>query len=633
MGTGESGHASLYPHVATLFQIIYLLTSVKPSPTECRRAKTAIAFETGNIQGMAERFIAESNDYMIRRIPQRSYDASLGEDPRKVRYSSAPIDDRPYTEMLVHGDDEGTMPGVDCNGQVTDITTNINNKGSFGCHIPGQTIHGGYDVFTRVLKGKAWETEPVCILDLILKMHYNDYIRMLRNDLPKRATEQFGYSLERNVIETAKYNTSVVNGFALREGAFPAPPDGTLDVGTVRRVFQILEAQGWTGAREVTTSQEAFETMRRNYKANTGLELQSTVSSSETHFIGEDVKVVNWAGINWVLTKTPTRGYLNAVNGGYEFVPVRPTRTRAGTGGGVVVDVNEDYFGCSTYCDGQKRELYEIGFYVHTSAATRESFAVPQVADKKFSNNLFNFEVKMIDGAYLPCNEDNLNFYFRMLHAYAFESVMPELMGAIIYRVQPDLIYVNAPVCNTGCVDEDTEVAMAQPNPVQHDDCSLEFALNDCSADVDAALLPVPTEADQLPAPAAGSLRFTSTDVTTEVDSGTVKIWVERIGGVDGTAGVTINTSNGTATGGDEFTDISPAVLAWADGEAGRKSVTITIAADGDVNTAFSVDRTSPTGAAWVGPTSMTVNIVEACDEFSPPTPTPTPTSTASETA
>lgn len=458
----------------------------RPTPTECRRAKTAIAFETGNIQGMAERFIAESNDYMIRRIPQRTYDASLGEDPVKVRYSSAPIEDRPYLCMLAQGDESGTMPGVDCDGESSDVDTNVNKRGSFGCHIPGQTIHGGYDVFTRVLKGKAWETEPVCIMDLILKAHYNEYIRMLRNDLPKRATEQFGYSLERNVIETAKYNTSVLPGLTLTEGAFPGTPTGTLDLGTVRRVFNILEAQGWTGPREVTTSQEAFETMRQNYKTNTNLTIQTTPASSETHFIGDDVQVVSWAGINWVLTKTPTRGYLRTVNGVHEFVPVRPTRTRAGTGGGVVVEVNEDYFNCTTHCEGLQREIFEVGFYIHPTAATRESFAVPQVADKRFSNNLFNFEVRMIDGAYLPCNEDNLNFYFRMLHAYAFESTMPELMGAILYRVQPDVIFINAPVCDPDATPTVTleEIVPAQPQPVKHDECSKEYADNDCSEDV-----------------------------------------------------------------------------------------------------------------------------------------------------
>lgn len=565
---------------------------------------------------MAERYIAESHDYLVNKIPQRTYDPSLGEDPVKVRYSTAPIEDRPYMEMMVQGDETDTMPALNCAGYEEDITTNVNKRGSAGCHLPGQTIHGGYDVFYRVLKGKAWETEPVCVLDLLLKAHYNEYIRMLRNDLPKRAVEQFEYSLERNVIEAAKYNTSVIQGFTWQEGSFPAPPDGTLDLGYVRRLFQILDAQGWTGPREVQISVQAFEQMRLNYKTNTGLELQSTINSGETQYLDKDETSINWGGITWILKKRPTRGYLVKKSTGYEFVPVRPTKARAGTGGGVVVDVNEDYFDCTTYCQGQRHELYELGFYIDTSAAARESFAVPQVADKRFSQGMFNFEVNMIDGAYLPCNEDNLNFYYRMKHAYAFESVNPERMGGILYRVQPDRIFINEPVCHIPAGnDPATAVVIAQPQPVQHDACSLALAENDCSGDVDQAFLPLPTEDNPLPDPIAGSIRFVNEGpIVTELDSGSVSIWVERIGGVLGAATVTLTPADGTATTGDDYTTTGAVLLSWADGEAGLKKITIPILSTGDADTSFTVARTLPTGATWVGATSVTVNIVAAFD-------------------
>lgn len=576
--------------------------------------KSAIAFETGNIQGMAERFIAESHDYLVNKIPQRTYDPSLGEDPVKVRYSTAPIEDRPYISMMVQGDETDSMPARNCAGYEEDLTTNVNKKGSAGCHLPGQTIHGGYDVFYRELKGKAWETEPVCVLDLLLKAHYNEYIRMLRNDLPKRAVEQFEYALERLVIDAARYNTSVVQGFTWQEGSFPAPPTGTLELGTVRRIFQILEAQGWTGPREVQISVQAFETMRLNYKTNTGLELQSTLNSAETQYLDKDETSINWGGITWILKKRPTRGYLVKKPTGYEFVPVRPTKSRAGTGGGVVVDVNEDYFECTTYCQGQRYELYELGFYIDTTAASRESFAVPQVADKRFSQGMFNFEVNMIDGPYLPCNEDNLNFYYRMKHAFAFESVNPERMGGILYRVQPDVIHINEPVCYSPYAnDPDEAVVIAPPQPLEHDACSLALAENDCSSDVQQAFLPEPTEDDAFPDAIAGTIRFVNQGpIVTEVDSGSVKVWVERIGGVLGAATVTLDPVNGTATGGDEFTDTGTILLTWADGEAGYKGITIPILPDGDVDTAFTVARTLPTGATWAGATSVTVNIVEA---------------------
>ena len=588
----------------------------RPDPNKCRRAKTAIAREVGNIQGMTERFLAESHDYLINKIAQRTYDNNAGEDPiTNVRYSTAPIEEREYVPILVQGAEDGTMPARTCNGQEADFDVNgVNRRGAYGCNLPGQTLHGGYDVFGRILNGKAYETDVMCALDLITQEHTQAYIAMLRRDLPKRAVEQFGYSLERNVIDYARYNTSCIGGFVTQSGAFPAAPQGTLDVGVVRRVFQLMEAQGWTGAREVTTSHAAFEVMRQNYKKNTGLELQSSLVSSETQYLDADTTVVDWAGIRWVLKKTPTRGWLRTTNEGLEFVPVRPIKARAGTGGGVVSDVNEDYFDCYTYCDGERHEIFELGFYIHEKACFREAFAVPQVGDKRFSNMLFNFEVRMIEGAYIDCNEDNLKWFFRMLHAYGFQSHNPELMGAVIYRVQPDIIYVDTPVCNRAD-DSGDPVIMAPALPQQHNDCSYADLTDDCSDDISQAVLPQP-DPDEDVDPVAGNLRFVNTDIITETDAGTLKVWVERIGGVLGAATATVNSANGTAVTGTDFTTPGATVLSWADGEAGRKAVSIPILPGGDGDKAFTVVKSAATGATWVGATSATVTIDTAYDDL-----------------
>lgn len=589
--------------------------ATRPDPARCRRAKTAIAREIGNIQGMTERYLAESHDYFITKIPQRTYDNSAGEDPiTNVRYSTAPIEEREYVEILVQGAEDGTMPARGCNGQEEDFDVGgINRRGAYGCNMPGQTLHGGYDVFGRVLTGKAYETDVMCALDLITQEHVQAYIAMLRRDLPKRAVEQFGYSLERQIIDYARYNTSCVNGFVHQAGAFPAAPLGTLDLGVVRRVFQIMEAQGWTGAREVTTSHAAFEVMRMQYKLNTGLELQSSLVSSETQYLDADTQVVDWAGIRWILKKTPTRGWLRETNEGLEFVPVRPIKARAGTGGGVVADVNEDYFECFTYCDGERHELYELGFYIHDKACFREAFAVPQVGDKRFSNMLFNFEVRMIDGAYIDCNEDNLKWFFRMLHAYGFQSHNPELMGSVIYRVQPDIIYVNTPTCVRP--EAGTPVVMAPAQPQQHNECSYSDLTSDCSNDLAQAVLPEPSASEDVD-PSAGNLRFLNSAIVTETDAGTLKVWVERIGGVEGAASVSLTTADGTAADGTDFTDPGAEVLSWADGEAGRKAYEIAIDPDGAGEKSFTVVKGAVVGATWVGATSATVTIDTAFDEL-----------------
>jgi hypothetical protein len=580
-----------------------------PSTKRCLRLKTAIAEEVGNIQGMAERFIAESNDYVKQRVKQATFDPDAGEDPIKVRYSTAPIADTPYVDLLVSGHETTEHGTRDCAGQYAGLSATGDVRGAFGCNLPGQSIRGGYDVFTRTLKGKAWETEPFCALDLLLKKHAEAYIAMLRGDLPRRAMEQFNFSLERNVIELGRYNTSATSGFVTAAGEFPAIPAGRIDLGTVRRLAAIVKVQGWTGPFEVQISAEAFERMRLDYKTNNDVVLEATLASNETHHLGDDVQAIMWGGIRWVITDTPTRGYLRPnASGGYDFVPVRPTIARAGTGEGIVVDVNEDWFEGYTWCDGVRYELYEASFFVHPDAATREGFAMPRMAGKQWSSNLFNFEVNLVDGAYLDCNKDNFKGQFRILHAYAFESLKPELMGAILHRVAPERIYVNAPDDEPAEPDLDSIVPL-EPAPLPADDCSLDDISTEGCDDPTLHLLPLQTEDNPNPASVVGSLRYKDGIANTVLAGNTLRVRVERVGGTSGAASVTLTPTEGTATDPEDFADPGATVLSWADGEAGDKYVDIPVEADATDASVFTVVASSPSGAAWTTNLTKTVTI------------------------
>lgn len=570
---------------------------------QCARLKTAIAEEVGNIQGMSERFIAESNNYLIGRIPQGTFDESQGVEPRKVRYSTAPVADSEYGDLLVQGDVESTMPARDqCDDVTSEQAALIDKKGAFGCNIPGETISGGYDVFTRRLQGKAWETEPFCAMDLLLKKHYNEYIDMLQRDLPKRAMEQFGYSLERNVIDFGFYNTSIVGGFSTTRGGFSAPPEGALDLGYIRRVFVLLEAQGWEGVKEVgPISRSAFETMRNNYKTAEGVDLKSTLDSPETRFLDNGTEVVDWGGIRWILTALPLRGYLRSnADGSNTFVPVRPTVARRGTGEGLVTDINEDYFDCRTFCNGQTHELFEVAFYVSPNAATREAFAMPQVGGLSFSQGLFNMEVNMIDGPYLDCNRDNFKGLFRILHAYAFESTMPELMGAVIYRVSPDEVNIIAPAsCDSDCVvAPGNEVNIQHPNAPVADGCAAaDCDPTSCDDEPSNTIAPQPTEEVPCPTPDEGLIKLaTCGPVITDIDAGEVCVYVQRTGGSLGAATVDFTTVDGTALAGTDYT-LTAATLSWADGENDQKKVCIPIDNTGAGGVALDFTLSGVTGA------------------------------------
>lgn len=582
-----------------------------PNSDSCARLKTAIAAESGNIQATAERYIAESSDYLRMRIPQTSFGNEWGENPRKVRYSTAPIPDAEYVDMLVDGNDTEPTADRDCLDQYGSLDALTNRRGAFGCNLPGQTIRGGFDVFTRVLKGKAFETEPCCAMDLILKFRFNDYVQMLRTDLPRRAMEQFNYSLARNVVAGGQYNTSAVNGFITGNGFFPALPTGTLDLGTMRRLAQILRVQGWDGPFEVLISQTVFDQMRLNYKNNNNIDLIATPESNETHHLGENVQVIMWGGIRWVMTDRPDRGFLKKnADGTYTLVPVRPTKTRLGTGGGVVVDVNEDYFNCFTWCEGTRYEVYEVSYYVHPRACNRQAFAMPQVGGKTFAANLFNFDVRMIDGNYIPCNIDNFKFLFRLLHAYAFEATYPELMGAVIHRVAPEQIFLNTPTCNSEGSPTPNVVTPYNPEPIRTNGCQQNDQFDKCDGPYDQPgwLVPTPTESDPDPVNTVGLLQFYNEGPIVTGPNQTVRIYVERVGGTVGAASVHLATADGTATAGVDYT-AETADLSWTDGEAGRKYIdvpTLDVAATGKT---FTVDRSAATGAVWNGATSVTVDI------------------------
>lgn len=569
---------------------------------------------------MAEQRLEEGPDYLINRIPQGSYDPSKGTGQRKIRWSFAAPEDYGYIDLLTSGDSNGTMPGRNCAGDNEDIDTIINNKGAAGCNLPGSTLYGGYDEFYQTIKGKAFETPPMCYLDFAHGYNVMDYINGLRDNLPMRGREQFEYSLQRNVIESAQYNTSVVSGFTTAAGSFPAVPTGALDLGTVRRMFRLLRRNGWAGTPEIgPISYEAFETMRNNYKKFEGVELQSSLDSDETRHIPFGTQAVNWGGIRWILSDVTMRGYLVPQSDGTnKFVPVHPTKTRAGTGGGVVPEINPDFDNCFTVCEGVRYELYEVGFAVDPSAANRNALAESQIPG--LTGNKFNFDVRMLTGNDIECNVDDLKFAFRMLHAYSFELLWPERMGAILYRVSPDCVNSVAPCCDVECAPAPgNEVGIKHPDgPVSNscfeDDCN-PAACDDIPKNTVA---PLPTQDNNCPTPDEGVIRLsTCGPIITETDSGTVCVWVERAGGSIGAAAVDYATGDGTGVDPTDYLDVS-GTLNWADGENDRKKVCVPIVSTGAGNTAFTFTISGVVGAeladgATTGCASVSIQIEAPC--------------------
>jgi plastocyanin len=90
-------------------------------------------------------------------------------------------------------------------------------------------------------------------------------------------------------------------------------------------------------------------------------------------------------------------------------------------------------------------------------------------------------------------------------------------------------------------------------------------------------------------------------------------ITVHRGGSTSGSVSVTYNTTDGTATAGQDYTNVSGGTLTWADGVGGDKTfdVPITDDADPEPNETVHLSLSSPQGGSFIGTGTATLSIVD----------------------
>lgn len=125
---------------------------------------------------------------------------------------------------------------------------------------------------------------------------------------------------------------------------------------------------------------------------------------------------------------------------------------------------------------------------------------------------------------------------------------------------------------------------------------------------------------DDDPPPAdPGTLSFTSDTYNTQEDGGDATITVERLDGSSGIVGVDYATSDGSATEGSDYTQVSGS-LSWSDGESGSKSFTVPILDDfieeGSEN--LNLMLSNPTGSADLGTSAATLTIADDDSDIPP---------------
>ena len=599
------------------------------NPVKCKRLRTALPLESGNIQGMTEKAIAESADYLLTHIPQGNYATGQGIDPYFTRWGVPPIAETAYydprgTPNL--GTNNGLMEARGQDGQPRTETVNVNGQGALGCAMPSTEIGSmGFDTFFRDMRANKWTIGPLCAWDFL--DYAEPQIAALRTALyeryPQMLKDNFEYELRRRVITSSLYNYSVIAGMPHSAAGFPAIPTGQLDLGVVRRIINgPMKAHGWTGMPEVSVSEEAFETMRANYKTFKALTLESTLDSSETHYIG-DVRTIIWGGVKWVINPEPMRGYfIPAPAGGVTFIPVYPRTYREGTGGGLVDDYNSGYDDPYIFVDGQRHQMYEVSMAVHSTAFERQAMAMPAMLGKSWSKNLFNFEVEVLDrnnGGLIDCNEDNMKWAWAIRHVYGWQPKNPERAFAIVHQVAPNAI--NIVSANTlfppgdwtaGPGASAAAVEVAEPAPNGSGPCVDDEMIITCPAFDEDNLVPNVLEPlpDGATTPNVGKYFFAGGTPVGAQKNTIVQIPVTRVDGVLGATSITITPTAGTATSGagNDFL-LGATTLNWADGEGGTKYAPVTVLATATTGQSFTMVATGAL-TSDDGVTAVTVTII-----------------------
>lgn len=119
-------------------------------------------------------------------------------------------------------------------------------------------------------------------------------------------------------------------------------------------------------------------------------------------------------------------------------------------------------------------------------------------------------------------------------------------------------------------------------------------------------------------APSPGTIQFADAAYSVSETGTSVRLYVTRLGGASGAAGVSYATSNGTAAAGSDYTVVTSS-LVWTNNDAAIKFFDVPLSDDlvFEDDEYFTVRLLSATGASLGGPAIATVTIVE--NETPPP--------------
>jgi len=462
--------------------------------------------------------------------------------------------------------------------------TDINDFDDNACH--GQTVID-YSQGFRERGAKYFEnaliTPVKCVreFDRMAPRQIRAYFEGMRNQFTRYGVDNFAENLTNMVIRYGEANASVVaaNRFELTTGGFSAPPAYRMTISFLqsyrRRIMQLKRGRGkdvsdnWLLEVEMPEQDWVDAVIKDGIERNpTGTVYNTTILTDELGKLkGRNYSV--YGGIKCYFNEEPIRGYFRLSGTGISrFVRVLPTINVVGEDGGVVSDYNYQYDNDSITIDGITYPMVTMMLHVDPDSFERMGLEKP-IKPVGEGNDSLNYNVKVVDGAYLDCNLHNDKFQLVGRHEFLLKLTYPEFSGGLVYRHGRRADYVLSVVPRIETSNATTTAFEQQFREQDIDACS-QATCAQCDQVAGADLQCVDTAGNSVLtlSPAGANTAFVpgvNTSVTLEV---------LRTGTTGGAVTVAYATSDGTATAASDYTAVS-GTLTWEAGDASPKSITI----------------------------------------------------------
>lgn len=447
-------------------------------------------------------------------------------------------------------------------------------------------------------------------LDRQGEAHIRGYFRGMKNQFSSWGMQNFSDNLLNLVIKHGEANASVLgaNQFNVSAGGWNAPPLYRITIHFLQDYRDWIMAEMRGKGFDVSDDFMLEVEMPRLDWIDAVAKDQAVRNPSGTSYNLEYLKdaeggmrgrqFATYGGIKCYFNENPIRGYFRQTgtssgNPIYSFVRVYEFLNEEGEEGGVVQSPNHDYRRDSIRVDGVSYPMVTLIPHINPRSFKRFGLVKP-IKPIGGDNAGVNYDVRVIDGAHLGCNDFNDKFKLAARHEFRFKVTYPEFSGFIAYLSGQRSGYVLEVAQRNYGADPNKFASPEQFATQAADECQtaecaqcgqVSEADGECvdEADVTASVLGLQP---------AGAV----TTVKQSAAAYTLRLAVVRTGGTSGACSVTW-TSAHVGTDDNDFLDTT-GTLAWEAGDNAPKFIEIPIlaGADSDDGT-FTVTLTSPVGA------------------------------------